>query len=194
MSDKYPLSTELLATIQQEFPAFTIRSKRGNTLSLLIDRLLRLVTLGKQNSYLTTFYTVLGSTLYVPESWSELSDIERVILLRHERVHLRQRRRYTFPGMAFLYLLPILPVGLAYGRARLEWEAYTETLRATYELQGIEAVKALRAPLIRRFTSADYAWMWPFPDTINRWYGRVIAEIEAAPRDHPSSIEKLEHP
>jgi len=27
---------------------------------------------------------VIGDTLYVPETWGELSDLERVILLRHE--------------------------------------------------------------------------------------------------------------
>jgi hypothetical protein len=24
----------------------------------------------------------------------------------------------------------------------------------------------------------DYGWMWPFPATIRRWFGRVIAELK----------------
>ena len=52
-----------------------------------------------------------------------MSDIARTVLLRHERVHLRQRRRYGFLPFAILYLIPLLPLGLAYFRARFEWEA-----------------------------------------------------------------------
>jgi hypothetical protein len=109
-----------------------------------------------------------------------MSDVDRVILLRHERVHLRQRRRYGFVGMAVLYLLPLLPLGLAYGRARLEWEAYEETIRATAEHYGLAAVKTvdLREHLVKRFTGPDYGWMWPFPKTIERWYDSTVAAIE----------------
>src|SRR5690606_36727942 len=99
---------------------------------------------------------------------------------RHERVHLRQRRRYTFVGMAFLYLIPLFPLGLAYGRARLEWEAYCETLAAAAEVWGISTVKdsAYRHQIVERFVSADYGWMWPFPRAVGRWYDREIARLE----------------
>src|SRR6187402_3853458 len=161
-------SEQLLADIQHEFPAFRIIEKRGNFLSECIDIALKIVTLGHQRVYLTAYYTVLGYALYVPESWATLSPVDRVILLRHERVHLRQRRRYGYPLMAFLYLCPFLPLGLAYGRARIEWEAYEETLRATAELCGIEAARssALRAHIVARFTGPDYGWMWPFERTV----------------------------
>ena len=69
--------------------------------------------------------------LYVPDRWEETDESTRLVTLCHERVHLRQRRRYGDIVMTFLYLVPFFPLGLAYGRARLEWEAYTETLRAT---------------------------------------------------------------
>jgi hypothetical protein len=82
--------------------------------------------------------------------------------------------------MTFLYLFPIFPLGLAYGRARIEWEAYTETLRATAQLKGLDAARssALRQEILRRFTSADYGWMWPFESRVRRWYDRAIEEIE----------------
>src|SRR5690606_30517173 len=106
-----------------------------------------------------------------------------VILLRHERVHLRQRRRYGTIGMGLLYLLPFFPLGLAYGRARIEWEAYRETLRATAELAGLARARdaALRERIITRFTGPDYGWMWPFRRTIERWYDAAIAELERDP-------------
>lgn len=174
------LSERFIAEIHGEFPRFRIVPKAGNGLSRAIDVALRLVTLGGQRHYLTHYHTVIGDTLYVPASWGTMTDIDRVILLRHERVHLRQRRRYGFGGMALLYLLPFLPLGLAYGRARLEWEAYEETIRATAEHYGLVSVKdtALRERLVERFTGPDYGWMWPFPRAIRRWYDNVVAELE----------------
>lgn len=177
-----PLSDRFVAEIHAEFPKFRIVPKAGNALSAVIDVALRIVTLGAQTSYLTRYHTVLGDTLYVPETWSAMTDIDRVVLLRHERVHLRQRRRYGFPLMTFLYLIPFFPLGLAYGRARLEWEAYAETIRATHELVGEEAAqsKELRAKIVARFTGGDYGWMWPFPHRVERWYDLILEDLKLA--------------
>jgi hypothetical protein len=175
----HPRTEALLADMRREFPRFRIVDKAGNVFSSLIDGALRLVTFGAQRHYLTRYHTVIGDTLYVCGAWHSMSDVARVILLRHERVHLRQRRRYGMALFAALYLLPFFPLGLAYGRARLEWEAYTETLRATAELHGIGALSdsALRREIVRRFVSGDYGWMWPFSRTIERWYDQAVAEI-----------------
>jgi hypothetical protein len=117
----------------------------------------------------------------VPDAWDQLGSADRVILLRHERVHLRQRRRYGFLGMALLYLLPFFPLGLAYGRARIEWEAYTETLRATAELLGLEAARdpGLRERIVSRFIGPAYGWMWPFRGQVERWYSAALEQIAA---------------
>jgi hypothetical protein len=177
----FPRSGACLREIHAEFPAFRIVAKQGNAFSLAIDAALRLITLGAQRHYMTRYHTVIGDTLYVPESWRTMSDVARVILLRHERVHLRQRRRYGFVPFAVLYLLPFFPLGLAYFRARFEWEAYRETLRASAELRGLEALRdaALRAEIVRRFVGADYGWMWPFSATVQRWYDEAVGELES---------------
>lgn len=188
--DLGPGTSRLLAEMQGEFPGFTIVAKQASALSRVIHGTLCALTLGGQRRYLTDFHTVIGRTLFVADSWRSLPDVDRVILLLHERVHLRQTRRLTFLGMALVYLLPFFPVGLAYGRARLEWEAYTETLRATARLRGIGAARAQRSSIVRRFCSADYGWMWPFPVTVNRWYDRVIAQIEAEiDQAHPRTTD-----
>lgn len=175
------LTNRLLAAMRAEFPRFRIVPKSSSPLSAAIDVFLRCVTLGAQNRYLSHYHTVIGDTLYVADVWDRMSDAARVILLRHERVHLLQRRRYGFALFAFLYLVPFFPLGLAYFRARFEWEAYRETLRATAELCGLEACNgALRREIVRRFVSADYGWMWPFPRQIQRWYDEALAELTAA--------------
>ena len=178
----YPRSERLLAQLAEEFPAFRIVPKRGNRFSQAIDLALKLITLGAQRRYMTQYHTVIGYTLYVPPVWDDMSDVARVILLRHERVHLRQRRRYGFLLFAFLYLVPILPLGLAYGRARLEWEAYQETLRATVELRGFAALEdgRLQDEIVRRFVGGDYGWMWPFPAQIRAWIDSWLQELRGS--------------
>lgn len=175
-------SNELIEEIAREFPGFRLVPKRESALSRLIDRALKLVTFGAQRAYLTHYHTVIGHTLYTPDSWATTAEVDRIIVLRHERIHLRQRRRYGLPLMAFLYLIPFLPLGLAYGRARLEWEAYRETLRATAELLGLEGARSpsLRARIVGRFTSGDYGWMWPFRRQVERWYDHALAELAQA--------------
>jgi hypothetical protein len=173
------VAERFLNELRAEFPRFCIIYKRDSPISRLLHVLLCIVTCGGQREFLTGYYTVLGDTLYVPNSWDRLDPAGRVILLRHERVHLRQRRRYGAIGMALLYLLPFFPLGLAYGRARLEWEAYTETLRATAELLGPSAARdaALRERIVSRFVGPAYGWMWPFRAQVEAWYDRALAEI-----------------
>src|SRR3954447_15424114 len=177
-------SEQFLAALRREFPAFRIVPKHDNLFSHAIDLALKVVTLGAQRRYLTHYHTVIGYTLYVPPGWAQMSDIARLILLRHERVHLLQRRRYGFVLFAFLYLVPFLPLGLAYGRARLEWEAYRETLRATVELCGNSALRSaeLREHIVRRFIGPDYGWMWPFRSVVEGWYDRVLKELQDEPQ------------
>ena|GEM_PF-338299 len=171
-----------IETIRAEFPTFRIVPKRGHWPSRVVDLALKCLTLGGQRSYLTRYHTVIGNTLYVPPTWDEMSDLDRVILLRHERVHLRQRRRYGSVAMTFLYLIPFFPLGLAYGRARIEWEAYEETLRATAELLGLEAARSasLRTHIVQRFTGPDYGWMWPFERSVQAWYDQALSKLPAS--------------
>ena len=172
------LHERLLDEIRAEFPAFEVRKKRGYRLQRAIGVFLAAITLGGQKVYMTRYHTAMFGRLYVPDAWDAMDDVARYVLLRHERVHLRQRRRMTGFGMAVVYLVPFLPLFLAYGRARLEWEAYVETLRATAETMGLPAARALREEILRRYTSADYGWMWPFRAAVGRWFDAEIAAIE----------------
>jgi hypothetical protein len=175
----------LLADIRREFPRFEIVPKRRSRLQRAIAVALRVVTAGGQRSYLTRYHTVLFGKLYVPDAWDAMGDDDRYILLRHERVHLRQRRRMGDLAMAFVYLFPIFPLFLAWGRARIEWEAYVETIRATAELRGLPAARALKPDLVQRFVGPDYGWMWPFPRTVVRWFDEVMADLEAEAQSAP---------
>ena len=178
-----PLSDAFVTEIQHEFPRFRIVRKRDSLLSRVIDVLLRVLTFGAQREFMTRYHTVLWDTLYVPDLWESTPDVARLITLCHERIHLRQRRRYGDVVMTFLYLIPFFPLGLAYGRARIEWEAYVETIQATARYRGVAEARSpeLRRHIVRQFTSGAYGWMWPFPKTIHRWYDAALAALEADP-------------
>jgi hypothetical protein len=144
-------------------------------------RALWTLTFGGQRTYLTHYVTTLGHTIYVPDDFDAWHPDHACEVLRHELVHVAQFERWGWLVMVLLYGLLPLPAGLAWFRARFEWEAYRETLRAVAEIEGIEAARcpALHAQIRRRFTGPDYGWMWPFPRMIQRWIDEALAEIEA---------------
>jgi hypothetical protein len=141
---------------------------------------LRIVTIGGQRTYLTHYVTTLGHTIYVPDDFDEWEPGRAWQILRHEAVHVAQFERYGWTAMVLLYGLLPLPLGLSWFRARLEWEAYRETLRAVAELEGEEAARspALHTEIVRRFTGPDYGWMWPFPGAVRRWIEDALEEIK----------------
>jgi hypothetical protein len=165
--------------LEDEFPSFRIRHKRDSRLQRAIDIGLRVLTLGGQRHYMTHYHTVLFGVLWVPSSWESTSDDDRYVLLRHERVHLRQRARMGDVRMGALYLFVFLPLFLSYGRARIEWEAYEETLRATCEVRGAASAWTLEDTIVSRFTGPDYGYMWPFPKQVRRWFREAMQRIEA---------------
>jgi hypothetical protein len=148
------------------------------------DVALRVVTLGGARQYLTHYVTTLGHRIYVPDDWPTWPATRRLAILRHELVHVAQFERLGWPLMILLYGLLPLPIGLAWFRARLEMEAYAETLRATAELEGLAAARspALRAEIVRRFVGPDYGFMWPFPRAVERFVDRELARLEEADR------------
>jgi hypothetical protein len=154
--------------------------KRAHWHQRAAARVLWLLTFGGQRTYLSHYVTTLGHTIYVPDDFDGWHPDHAWEVLRHELVHVRQFERYGWLGMIFLYGFFPLPAGLAWGRARLEWEAYRETLRAIAESEGVAAARApeLERQIVARFTGPDYGWMWPFPSAVRGWIAAALDEIE----------------
>ncbi|MBL8600766.1 MAG: hypothetical protein JNK72_02480 [Myxococcales bacterium] len=174
----------LVAQMASQTRPIKIVPKANDRLQRAIDWALRVVTLGGQDRYLSEYVTTLGRTIYVPEGWGETPPIEQYKILRHELVHVAQFERYGWVGMVLVYGVVFLPMGLAWGRARLEWEAYAETLRVTAEVEGLAAAQSprLRASIVSRFTGPDYAYMWPFPRQVAGWIDAELRMLEEASR------------
>lgn len=175
---QFPKTDAFVLEMKREFPSFSIERKSNSKLQRAIGHFLRVVTFGGMRTYVSHYHTVLFGKLWVPDAWDRMRDVDRYILLRHERIHLRQRARMGDLLMGIYYLFVFFPLGLAYGRARIEWEAYEETLRATTEELGIEEAKRLRSWLVERFVGPDYGWMWPFRAQVERWFDEAIASLE----------------
>jgi hypothetical protein len=171
----------LVAALRVEFPRMRIVRKDQSPMHRAIHVILIAVTLGRMRSYLESFQTTIGNTIYVTPDWDLLSVEQRYVTLRHEAVHLRQFRRWTLPGMAICYVLLPLPLGLAWFRARFEKEAYAESVRAAQDVWGRDYVRqpGFRNSIIDQFLSASYGWMWPFRGSMLRWYNRVLQELDA---------------
>ncbi len=171
----------LVATLRAEFPGFRIVRKDTSPLHRAIHRALVALTFGRMTSYLDSFQTTIGRTVYVTPDWDSWEPDERYVTLRHEAIHLRQFRTYSTPGMALLYVLLPLPMGLAWFRARFEKQAYAESIRAAAEVWGAAYPRrdAYRRHIIEQFIGASYGWMWPFRRGLERWYDDVLASLPA---------------
>ena len=173
--------TALLEQLQGEFPGFRIVAKDQSPLHRTIHNALILVTLGRMRNYLQSYQTTIRRTVYVTSDWHDRDASERYIILRHERIHLRQFKRFTLVGMALLYVFLPLPMGLAYFRARFEMAAYEETIRAAAAIHGIPHVRdpEFRNYIISQFTGPSYGWMWPFRQQLNTWYDGIVSVLSA---------------
>jgi hypothetical protein len=167
----------LVETLRAEFPGFRIVRKDRSVVHRAIHYALCALTLGRMTSYLDAYQTTIRRTVYVTADWDERDPDDRYVTLRHEAVHLRQFRSYTLPGMAVLYLLVPLPMGLAWFRAHFEKAAYAESIRASAEVWGPAFPRRpeYRQHVISQFTGAAYGWMWPFRRDLERWYDQVLA-------------------
>jgi hypothetical protein len=171
---------ELVAKLRVELPGFQIIRKDRSRLHRAIHLALIGITFGQMRTYLDSYQTTIGKTVYVTADWDATDPDQRYVTLRHEAIHLRQFRRFTLPGMALLYLLIPLPMGLAWFRAHFEKEAYAESIRAAAEVWGLAFVRhaAYRERILGQFTGSSYGWMWPFRRGLERWYDRVLATLD----------------
>jgi hypothetical protein len=172
---------ELLEEIKKEFSDFKLVPKANSKLMKFIGTFLAIITFGQATEFMTRFHTTVGYTVYVSQAWEGMSDVSKQVLLRHERVHMRQRKKFGFLLYAFLYVLFPFPLLFAYFRMRFEREAYTESMHATADLYpgglGILERADYRKKMLKHFTSAEYFWMWPFRKGLERWFDATLAEL-----------------
>lgn len=164
--------SRLLEDIRREFPAFKVVLKVGGFWRAIG----RVIPAAKH------FTTTLGNTIYVPAEWASYSEEEHYVILRHERVHMRQQKKLGLGWMPLgltifmlLYALLPLPIGLAWFRYRFERTAYVESLRVHNELHGQADVVNQLLVYADFLSGPGYGWSWP--------RHKIISYFNAAIRD-----------
>lgn len=170
---------DLKAEMALEFPGFRIVPKTDSELMHLLNLVLFLLTAGTLRTFMTSFTTIIGRTMYTPDGWESRGMSSQLVTLRHERVHLRQQRRYSRPLFTFLYLF-VLPFGFAYFRTKFEKEAYEESMLVSATRYGTSILreKGYRERMIENFTSGSYMWMWVRRADIEKWYDEAATNLE----------------
>lgn len=177
-TERYNMLLEKLS-----FEGVVIEPKDGKLYWRILSAILFIVSFGNIK-FMETVTTTIGKRIGTPSDWDNYpADVKYEILL-HEYTHVCQFTRWGF-GNAWLGIIPIgiayiflpFPIGLAYFRAELEKEAYTESIRALIQCHGREAAIAHRKFFIDQFTTASYLWMWPFPKAISSWFDSTVARV-----------------
>lgn len=174
---------ELLTELKKEFPKVKIVTKTSFFWRFL-DALFRIVSLGKMRTFLTGYVTTIGWVIAVPEDWDLRTDERKYEVIAHERVHLRQIKRWGLGNFwlgiipfSFAYLFLFLPFGLAYFRYRFEREAYTESLRIVYEQYGASSALHKIDFIVDQLTGMWYGYCWPFKKTVKAYMMKQYAQI-----------------
>lgn len=172
--------TELIKSIREEFPKFELIPKDESGFMKLLNVLLLIITVGQQRSFMGQYTTTIGYKVYIPREWNDQRWEVRAVVLRHERVHMRQRQRLGMLMFSLWYLLLPMPLLFAAGRASFEKEAYAESMRADLEYFGSDYLDAgHRKWMIRQFTGPSYFWMWVGRKSVERWYDSVLHYLHA---------------
>jgi len=163
----------------------------------VLSAVISVLTFGKV-SLLKKFWTTIGNVVYVPKRVDQNGKVfrfgdlpyEDYCTLSHELAHVKHFYNLGFPSvkggkavgvllMLLLYFFVFFPVGLAYARYRFEREAYMAGLLAAHVI-GLEIPQRMELAIRYCSTSPTYLWMWPFPQSVRRWF---VAEFASRCRN-----------
>lgn len=149
---------KLIATIKWYIPEFDILEKQNSWFQKLIGWLLYPFN----KTYMTNYYTVMFGKLWVPSGYKNYSYSKLYEILRHEFIHLLDKKKYGILfDLSYLFLFPIVITF----RAFWELRAYTQTMLVEYEIHN-EISETTIDWIIEQFVTSNYLWMFPFKNTL----------------------------
>jgi hypothetical protein len=124
--------------------------------------------------FMTHFWTTIGHTIYVPDrclaDWNTEVWFERhATIIEHEETHVVQCERWGMVLLTFLYLFFPLPFFFAWGRWRIEREAYMENIRAA----ETKFDRALTIDWVVNTLWSNYGWVWP-KSWMRQWFEEQV--------------------
>jgi hypothetical protein len=174
--------------LKTEFPDLIMRRKITCWRSKILHYVVAVITFGGNRRYLNSFTTVIGQTIYWPESkWRAIQNCPHEQgansiwkTLMHEREHLRDAARLGLFWFGLLYFCVYFPIGLAWYRAKFERKGYLKTLQCWYELDRTWALSAeAKKWWIGQFIGPNYGWAWPFRKMVTGWYDQELSRLKS---------------
>lgn len=114
---------KIVESIIEKYPKFKIEKKSSSVLMKIIHWALFILTFGQMKDFMSKFITVIGYTVYVPDSWESTGDKGKASVLVHEARHMYQKEKYGSIAFSLGYLFWPLPLGLANFRLNMEVDA-----------------------------------------------------------------------
>lgn len=179
------LYSDIIEDLKEEFPDFEIKKKSDSLFMKILNVLVIIFTFGAQKEFMKSYVSVISNKVYTPSKWDGWTIFNKTSILRHERVHMRQVKKYTGFIYNILYLFIPLPMVLAYFRMKFEREAYEETIRFAFFLGGETYVtdKKFKEHIVSQFVSGKYGWMWPFRAKMEGWFDDYVKELVRKNKD-----------
>ena len=166
MDQKY---IDIVEEIKKEFPSFEVIDKKK---SILMRLLFNIALMRLWNPHFMELYvTVMFGKVYMPDNL--IGTYTGYQILRHERVHLRDAKRWPvlFELSYLLFPLPFIITMRAYW----EYRAYCESLIVQFETYGYVYQGTIDF-IVTQFTSSYYLWMFPFPKYLNKKFMQFLQE------------------
>lgn len=159
---------ELLDYLDKNFPEIKIAYKDEPYKNLTMKLMMVYVFIANlfikdyKSKFESRYITIAGDYIYFPSRLrypvSEYNlSYNTYIILRHEIIHLIQRKKSLFFSFNYIFLLP----SVFTMRSVYEFEAYQEQMVAIYELFGEISDSAIEQ-IAENFHLSMYFWMYPF--------------------------------
>lgn len=169
----------IIKQIKDEYLDFKVIKKNDSSLMKVINVILYIITFGYQKDFMENYVTTIGNTVYIPTSWNDWSIEKKIMILKHERVHMRQAAKYGKLWYSFLYLFVWFPFVFAIYRTKFEKEAYVENIKYAIKRGGERLVKSNRYKenMLSYFLTGKYGWMCPFRGKMEKWYDETVERL-----------------
>lgn len=154
-----------------------------------------------QVDLLTRFWSTIGNVVYIPKRYTDKGKAyyfgefptEDYRVLSHELEHVKQFYKLSIKKVkggravgvvlfGLMYIFMFFPIGLAYGRYKLEREAYLAGLLAAKRCKQYSATELddlLKKAVRSCSTSPWYLCPWPFPRQVRRWFEHQLSLVDS---------------
>lgn len=144
----------ILALVRDDVPGLRLVDKQSVPWMGALGALVRPL----MPDFATSYTTVIGSTVYLPDTPEAMDARRLAVTLAHEYVHMLDQAEH---GMRFYlsYGFSPLPVWRTH-RAHWERRAYAVDLLLAHETGGTDRLALAEARLRGIFAGPAYGWMW----------------------------------